>query len=76
MYKGAEMREIRFKNSQDASMYNKGYEQGKADMLDKIILAEKSKFYCDELSCNEFKNCSDCMVKYLEELKEHNNGKE
>ena len=54
---------------------DEAYEQGKADMLDKIILAEKSKFYCDELSCNEFKNCSDCMVKYLEELKEQNNEK-
>ena len=28
--KGAEMREIKFKNIQDASMYNKCYEQGRA----------------------------------------------
>lgn len=27
------MKEIRFKNIQDASMYNKGYEQGKADAI-------------------------------------------
>lgn len=31
------MREIRFKNSQDASMYNKGYEQGRADKYQEIV---------------------------------------
>lgn len=50
--------------------YNDGYEKGRADMLDKIIQAEKNKYYCVEDLCDESKNCSDCMVKYLEQLKE------
>ena len=31
------MREIRFINSHDASIYNKGYEQGRADERDRIV---------------------------------------
>lgn len=50
----------------DLCMYNKG----RADMLDSIIRAEKNKYYCVEDLCDESKNCSDCMVKYLEQLKE------
>ena len=49
----------------DLCMYNKG----KADMLDSIIQAEKNKYYCDEELCGESKDCSDCMVRYLEQLK-------
>lgn len=55
--------------------YDAIYQQGKSDMLDSIIRAEKNKYYCDEELCGESKDCSDCMVRYLEQLKkEQNNG--
>lgn len=54
--------------------FNDGYAKGKSDMLDKIIQAEKNKYYCVEDLCDESKNCSDCMVKYLEQMKEQKNG--
>lgn len=50
------------------------YNKGKADMLDSIIQAAKSHYYCLEDLCGESKDCSECMVKYLEQLKEQNNG--
>jgi len=46
------------------------YDWGRADMLDTIIQAEKNKYYCVEDLCDESKNCSDCMVEYLEQMKE------
>jgi len=59
----SETEESRIRNSME-------YKQGRADMLDSIIQAEKNKYYCVEDLCDESKNCSDCMVKYLEQLKE------
>lgn len=46
------------------------YEQGRADRLDSIIKAVKNEYHCVEDLCGESKNCSDCMVNYLESLKE------
>lgn len=53
--------------------YNDGYEKGKSDMLDSIIQAEKNKFYCVEDLCDENSVCSECVVRYLELLKEQMN---
>jgi len=50
--------------------FKRGIDKGRADMLDSIIQAEKNKYYCVEDLCDESKNCSDCMVKYLEQMKE------
>lgn len=69
------MREIRFKNSQDASMYNKGYEQGRADAIEecrKILLND-----CDckkDRAVEDETDCVNCMAKRMEKLKEKNNG--
>lgn len=52
------------------SSYDCGYAKGKADMLDKIIQAEKNKYYCVEDLCNEGMVCSECRANYLERLKE------
>lgn len=53
------MREIRFSNSHDASMYNKGYEQGKADAIDEILNRveheEKWLFACYRTNRCEYK---------------------
>lgn len=46
------------------------YDLGRADMLDSIILAVKDNYYCLEDLCGESMECSDCMVTYLELLKE------
>lgn len=50
------------------------YETGKENMLDTIIRAEENKYFCDEYECDKFKDCSDCRIKYLENLREQNNG--
>lgn len=31
------MRKIRFSNAHDATMYNKGYEQGRTDVIDAVV---------------------------------------
>lgn len=59
----------------DSEIYfDRGYAKGKSDMLDSIIQAEKNKYYCDEELCGESKDCSDCMVRYLEQLKKEQNN--
>lgn len=49
------------------------YVQGKADMLDSSIRAMKDKYYCVEDLCGESDECSECVVRYLELLKEQMN---
>lgn len=49
---------------------DEAYNQGRADRLDSIIKAVKNEYHCVEDLCGESKNCSDCMVNYLESLKE------
>lgn len=58
--------------------YDCGYEQGivdnyekiRADMLDKIIRAMKDRYHCVEDLCDESLDCTECVVRYLERLKE------
>lgn len=47
-----------------------GYKKGRADAIDSIIEAEKNKYFCVEDLCTGAKDCSDCRVEYLEQLKE------
>lgn len=42
----------------------------RADAIEEIIQAEKSKFFCIEDLCTGNKRCSDCRVEYLLKLKE------
>ena len=56
------MREIRFKNSQDASMYNKGYEQGRADAIDELLEKMRPCENCPSYpnECNHTEYFEDC----------------
>lgn len=75
------MREIKFSNSHDASMYNKGYEQGRADERSKAVLqAFKWLMRMDIIDCdgcdyqsectNRNMNCYEVMAEhFLESLK-------
>ena len=73
------MREIRFSNFHDASMYNKGYEQGRADEREKVIKEYKSnlkedvlaraKYYSehsDKINAEVFNYATDTFVQALD----------
>lgn len=45
-------------------------EQIRAEVIEKIIYAEKNKFFCIEDLCDGTKDCTDCRIKYLNEVKE------
>lgn len=41
------MRELRFRNCQDADMYNKGYDQGRTDAIDEFVEKAKEMRFAD-----------------------------
>lgn len=72
------MREIKFKNSQDASMYNKGYEQGGEDAIDEFAnwLVEQGILGNRCIADGEITDYGKVYAKkYKEQLKEQSNEK-
>lgn len=53
-------------------MFESAKRQIRADTIDSIIQAKKNKFFCVEDLCDESKNCNDCEIRYLEQLKSQN----
>lgn len=51
-------------------------QEARAEVIDKVIQAEKNKFFCVEDLCDGTKDCTDCRVEYLEQLKNLDSGKE